>query len=183
MENGMENRSKTVAIVIALLLVVVLVWFLFIRGSGDEAEVTPEPTPAAEVVEIDDGQDEAGGEDVTSSGADGTDEVDKTNGEGSETPPGQETPGADEVDDDDDDSDEVTLPEGWEDFSLAEKIAANPYDCDLDAYPNSMWPDGTCHYPADAEVDDDDMDTTWTDMMDDDGSDDQTGADEEVGQS
>ncbi len=152
MDNGMENRSKTVAIVIAILLVVVLVWFLFIRGSGDEETTTPAPVttePAApDTLPVGD-QGESGGDETGTT----TNGGDETTGDGSETPPGDETPGTGE----DAGSDEtVTLPDNWSELSLAQKLALNPYSCDLDTYPQSMWPDGTCHPPADATNSDDD---------------------------
>ena len=39
------------------------------------------------------------------------------------------------------------FPAGWDDFTLAQKIAANPCGCDIDRYPTSIWPDGSCHPP------------------------------------
>lgn len=177
MDDGMENRSKTVAIVIAILLVVVLVWFLFIRDGGTDPEPAPAPADPAPVVEIDDGQDGTDEGEMAGEDEDGmTDESD----EDSETPPGQDTPIVGD-EGDEDEAEEVVLPDGWDDFTLAQKLAANPYNCDLDRYPTSMWPDGTCHYPDGADVDDDmsdDMDDD--DDMGDDMSDDDM---DEVGQS
>ena len=149
MDDGMENRSKTVAIVIAILLVVVLVWFLFIRSSGEEETTTPAPVttePAAPVaVPVDDQGDAADGGETGTTTSDGGE---GTTGDGSsETPPGDSTPVTGE---DAGDDETVTLPDDWDDLSLAQKLALNPYSCDLDAYPQSMWPDGTCHPPADA---------------------------------
>ena len=46
---------------------------------------------------------------------------------------------------------EATLPEVWENLTMAQKIAANPYGCDLDRYPDSMRPDGTCQTPSNSE--------------------------------
>ena len=178
MDNGMENRSKTVAIVIAILLVVVLVWFLFIRSSGEEETTTPAPVttePAAPITvpATDTGESDGGGETgtTTSDGDAGT-----TDDGSSETPPGDSTPVTGE---DAGEDETVTLPDDWDDLSLAQKLALNPYSCDLDAYPQSMWPDGTCHPPV-ADTADDDADSSEAEPTTDD---DESNGNSEAGQS